>query len=172
MRRIITTNEANIKECVVSVKVVRLDKRQMTLSVFRQIPVIKDHKEAIPWGWVNYWHEPYENNFRPALFAKDGELVRMLMQSMKSSTIDLKENIKWNAYCRVVDKLRKKYGESILEENNYNPTIQASKVIQKQFDSRMRKIIHRKMKQSEPDIKQYKTLLDLLDELGQLYIAT
>ena len=55
-------SSVQISKAVVSIKVVTVDRKQMTLAVFRQLPQVSasywdacdDREEAEPWGTVNY----------------------------------------------------------------------------------------------------------------------
>jgi len=56
----IDVSHAEIHTATVSLKMITVNQRQMTLSVFRQIPqkqLISETMELIgtPWGWVNYF---------------------------------------------------------------------------------------------------------------------
>ena len=61
MTKIIHSDIATVDTFSIDVKVVRVGKRQMTLSVFKQLPLKplldkKTHKlNGMPWGQVNYW---------------------------------------------------------------------------------------------------------------------
>lgn len=186
MDRVITTNEASVRECVVSVKTVRLDKRQMTLSVFRQIPVVEYRNlgSAVPWGWVNYWHDKLEEGERPALFAREGILVRAVLCDRGDFFVDAKQGAKWDAAETVREKLEPKLKviidfdipmrladvDIVPQEEDHEDFDQGR--IERQFVARYKKIEGRYLARADKEIKQYGTLLDLLDELGQLYIAT
>jgi len=187
MRRVITTNEASVRECVISVKTVTVDKRQMTLTVFRQIPVVEfeDLGEAIPWGWVNYWHdkdEPEKRDSTPALFAQGGVLVRSLIPCLQEFRFDLKRSVRYLASEKVFTKLEKKHGRGSVGEVLSDPWTAADgsmrdrwqhTKIYKEWDARTKKLIPVIWKRKgEPAFKQHETLISLLDELGQLYIAT
>ncbi len=56
----ITITDASIKQVSIEVKVIKIDNKQMTLAVFRQLPEERliDHLtgklRGIPWGRVNY----------------------------------------------------------------------------------------------------------------------
>jgi hypothetical protein len=58
--RVISTEQAAITTCTIEVKVIKIDKKQMTLSVFRQLlrRSVIDVTFALlgePWGIVNYF---------------------------------------------------------------------------------------------------------------------
>jgi hypothetical protein len=85
----ITAAEAHIVTATVSVQVIRIGKRQLTLSVFRQLPVkhILDGFGDVgdlagePWGTVNYHWDScgYSRHDGPhvhVVWAQDGRLYR------------------------------------------------------------------------------------------------
>jgi hypothetical protein len=80
----ITTDEAAISTVAVQLKTVIIGKKQMTLSVFRQIKyeqiltdegVLKGHL----WGHVNYWKDRnYDREWLHVLWQKGNELRRSI----------------------------------------------------------------------------------------------
>jgi len=115
----VATEEANVTTCTVEVKAVRIGKRQMTLSVFRQIPFAHDLIGRDPnrplnsepsgevWGHVDYWwkgcwpgysefdgpnHDHRDATYnRPChwLWADGPELRRTILPATSSDTMQL-----------------------------------------------------------------------------------
>lgn len=54
MTKEIEVARAGISRCSVSIDVIRIDNRQMTLSVFRQLPIGEESAESDLWGTVRY----------------------------------------------------------------------------------------------------------------------
>jgi hypothetical protein len=88
----ITTDHATIRTATVSVKVLTLDKKQMTLSVFRQLPcehIVDPETRSLrgtPWGTVNYfWKDCGFDGVRDHLhvvWEKEGRLYRACIGSL------------------------------------------------------------------------------------------
>lgn len=68
-----------ISTVTVDIQTIRVGNKQMTLSIFRQLPrksIIDDHGNLIelPWGWVNYDHDggtPFVYNHHGTLYRSD-----------------------------------------------------------------------------------------------------
>jgi hypothetical protein len=84
-KQVLTTNDVTIKQVEVSIKVLKIGNKQVTLAVFRQLPEeqIIDYDTGTflgqPWGRVNY-HPDSECQKMPAHFhvvwEKEGKLYR------------------------------------------------------------------------------------------------
>jgi hypothetical protein len=59
----ISTHDARITTVQVEIQALKIGRKQMTLSIFRQLPLddlvdyATTHLRGVPWGWVNYWWE-------------------------------------------------------------------------------------------------------------------
>lgn len=77
----VQNNVARITTATVTVKVIRIGSKQMTLSVFRQLPVHDIFDQygdlvAQPWGWVNYDRCTTGLSRKPFVFSLDEQLWR------------------------------------------------------------------------------------------------
>src|ERR1043166_3565481 len=78
----ITTREATIKTCSIEVKVMRISARQVTMSVFRQLPcetVIDPDSGLLAgevWGRVNYYWGDCTDNHLHVVWLREGQLLR------------------------------------------------------------------------------------------------
>jgi hypothetical protein len=89
----ITTDHATIRTATVSVKVLTLDKKQMTLSVFRQLPLrhvidpLTMELRGTPWGHVNYfWDDsPNDPDYHRLhiIWERSGRLYRSLVDEVE-----------------------------------------------------------------------------------------
>jgi hypothetical protein len=79
-------SDLKINTLSVELKMVNVNKKQMTLSVFRQIPeksFLKDDLtyRGIPWGWVNYfWNPPERDTKVDSLFLDPLDKIHLLWQ--------------------------------------------------------------------------------------------
>jgi hypothetical protein len=99
----IDVNHAALHTATVELKMITVNQRQMTLSVFRQIPEKQLIDGAlklngVPWGWVNYfWPDvdiPFEAKSQAIqmLWQKDQTLYRSVIVSMPHN---LESNLHW-----------------------------------------------------------------------------
>jgi hypothetical protein len=82
----ITITDASIKQVAIEVKVIKIDNKQMTLAVFRQLPerpIIHEgtgELTGLPWGRVNYHIGCEEQNLHfHVVWQKENELCRSLV---------------------------------------------------------------------------------------------
>lgn len=74
--------DATISTATISIKAIQVGKRQMTQSVFRQLPVAPLVDEVnvcllgIPWGWVNYHWGDIHESFTQFIFQVGSRLHR------------------------------------------------------------------------------------------------
>ena len=77
----IDVSHAELHTATVELKMITVDQRQMTLSVFRQIPQqpIIDGKtfklNGVPWGWVNYFWPEIKFPYSPVVLGKKVQVV-------------------------------------------------------------------------------------------------
>src|SRR6266496_1508798 len=96
--RILTTEDVAITTLSIEVKVMKIGKRQVTLSVFRQLPEerIIDHLtgklRGIPWGRVNY-HVECSDAIPVLTYGQ--ELIRKVLQEEGQKWVDPHLHIVW-----------------------------------------------------------------------------
>ncbi len=99
--RILTTDDVTIKTLAVEVKVMKIDKRQVTLAVFRQLPeepildILTGELIGIPWGRVNYC--PDCKNTYPhfhIVWQKGNKLCRATIETRWSSGPSFSEDLR------------------------------------------------------------------------------
>lgn len=146
----IETSRATIRTSVVSISVVKIDNRQMTMAVFRQLPQVfwMSSIDATPWGWVNYWPEGVSLNlYRPIILEKGGRLARALLPRTES----------WNMAAWIEGCIEADAGE-------------IRDVHQRREESaRLRPVWEERGRQNLDALSR---LNRLVDDLGQLFIAT
>lgn len=77
---IVQTDDVSVTTVSVTLQVVRIGVKQMTLSVFRQLPIKNIFQPdgrlvGPPWGWVNYDRSGL-SEYKPFIFSDEGVLYR------------------------------------------------------------------------------------------------
>ena len=89
MHKKISIDHAEIKTAGVELKVIKIDRKQMTLAVFRQIPyysIIGDSNYTLrgtPWGTVNYYWGDQPDDGIHVLWQHKNELRRCIIRRMR-----------------------------------------------------------------------------------------
>ncbi|NIQ80611.1 MAG: hypothetical protein GTN93_21465 [Anaerolineae bacterium] len=107
MSNILKAEDASVKTVEISVKVIRIGKRQMTQAVFKQLTTINEYEmytlwkdtQAKFWGWINYYAGPVDRLCRPFTHSwKENEPKQATVCShdwglMRESAIGMHHNI-------------------------------------------------------------------------------
>jgi hypothetical protein len=71
---IVETKAASIDTMAVTIQALHVSGKQMTLAVFRQLPIMREGAEAVPWGIVRYAIKDEGDLW--LVFSDDGRLYR------------------------------------------------------------------------------------------------
>lgn len=197
--RPIETARVQIRRTTVTIQALKIDNRQMTQSVFRQLPSIEWRKavKLHPWGWINYWDGDWRAMDRPAVFESDGVLRRALIPPYEATADQRKSsNADW-AHEDAIRAINEKYrGEASFEwsyldrqlllrwTNSYlwndresseefrNRRKERESVLRAEINVEAERLFADAQHQDRPLLDDLARTNALLDELGQLFIAT
>lgn len=160
---LVKNKEASITTTGIDIKCLRVDGRNLTMSVFRQIPkecpfdADGDIKGDI-WGWVNYfWGD--ESGDLHLVWQKDDRLYRFPMRG-KITYIDKDEGYMING---------KPY---TFTASDYPPLDHALFELEDSKEEGKRKWIEQDKKKVDRLKEKYRSILRDIKNKGQLYIAT
>lgn len=174
----VCSSSATVQTRTISVKVVQIDNRQMTLSVFRQLPEVRWHRAVnyIPWGFVNYWPTKLVGRdklfYNPVILECDETLYRCLWPNHEDTVL---------SYCR---QFSIDYALDFVEElyPEIEWTVSAGEIYPKyttilaEAAPDYKKHISSKrleaLEISRSMIQAFEATSLALDECGQLFIAT
>jgi hypothetical protein len=181
----IEIGRVQLRKCVVSIQAMKIDNRQMTQSIFRQLPVIRWHDavKLTPWGWVNYWdnsgHKYYE---RPAVFEGNGVLHRALIPEAPEERKRTERSLAKAAIVDACEVARKEYSNTSIRYPGYGDVMLisssglsssvAEQTIRDKINTLANELLKADMAALQPELDALDRTDRLLDELGQLFIAT
>jgi hypothetical protein len=120
---IINVEKAQIKTTAVEIKTLTVSGKQVTLSVFRQIPEeeLVDWEtmslKGVPWGNINYfWKDNGNEDFFHLLWQKGKELRRFIL---RKNLINIKWHYDYKSYIKNTTE-RLEYLSYVWKEPNYN----------------------------------------------------
>ena len=166
MQRLITIEDVNLKSMVVEINALTVSGKQMTLSVFRQLPCVpiwNDMLEQIgvPWGRVLYfWGDNKDCNGFQVVYQKDNQLFRSIHWAPNIFSVD---NGPVNILEREIYHLQ---GQSF----KFNP----DKSLEQAREARVvaaTQELERAKQERENKFYRFKKAYSKLEQLPQLFIA-
>ena len=174
IQRKINVEDARLKTAFIEIKAISINNKQMTLSVFRQVPEedIIDlntvQLKGVPWGKVNYfWGNINPKNKVNLLWQKDNELRRCIIDSnfFRKSKSEYEDLLKWG--------VRGDYNSLFFKEFLTLPgeIVIIQSWAETKIDPNLKKAIEEGWASFKMFCCHYIPLIDQLEQIEQLFIA-